>query len=555
MAEKHLTDGTTALAAQPRVIKIEAAEKSQNAQLRVAAYTRVSSDSDDQLNSFAAQNRHYSDLISSKENWRMVDIYADEGITGTSAEKREDFQRLLADCRRGLIDRVLVKSISRFARNTKECLETIRELKSLGVGVYFEKENIDTATMSGEMMTALFASFAQAESESISGNMRWGIQKRMQAGTYIPANLPYGYTLQDHSIRIVEEQAVIVQRIFKEYLSGKSTERIASDLREEGIPCKSGEVAWDSTAIRYIISNEKYIGDSVWQKYFSTDTLPYKCRLNRGQKVSYYAYGTHEGIVPKEDFEKANALMKSRAQKITLTKNSPYAFRKKIVCGDCQSLFRRKVVRGITYWVCIGHDKKRHGLKCGITPIAEDEITNAFIRLYYKLKHHGEPILMGMITSLQAIRNRRMLWSLDVIELNKQISDLTSQNQMLATLKQQGLIDPDIFIAQSNELTEQLRAVKLKKERLLAVDGDNTISQTRELMEILDDGPDFLDSFDAELFGELVETIIVESNERIRFRLKNGLELSETFHFGLVNFPFCFCWKYTHGVTIERTVR
>lgn len=152
----------------------------------------------------------------------------------------------------------------------------------------------------------------------------------------------------------------------------------------------------------------------------------------------------------------------------------------------------------------------------------------AFLQLYYNLKHHGEPILTKMTTSLQAIRNRRMLWSLDVIELNKQISDLTSQNQMLATLKQQGLIDPDIFIAQSNELTEQLRAVKLKKERLLAVDGDNTISQTRELMEILDDGPDFLDSFDAELFGELVETIIVESNERIRFRLKNGLELSET---------------------------
>ena len=164
MAEKLMTDGSMALREkQYRVITIEATEKPQNAKLRVAAYARVSSASDDQLNSFAAQNRHYSDLISSKDNWRMVDIYADEGITGTSAEKREDFQRLLADCRRGLIDRVLVKSISRFARNTKECLETIRELKSLGVGVYFEKENIDTATMSGEMMTALFASFAQAE--------------------------------------------------------------------------------------------------------------------------------------------------------------------------------------------------------------------------------------------------------------------------------------------------------------------------------------------------------------------------------------------------------
>lgn len=140
MAEKLMTDGSMALREkQYRVITIEATEKPQNAKLRVAAYARVSSASDDQLNSFAAQNRHYSDLISSKENWRMVDIYADEGITGTSAEKREDFQRLLADCRRGLIDRVLVKSISRFARNTKECLETIRELKSLGVGVYFEK--------------------------------------------------------------------------------------------------------------------------------------------------------------------------------------------------------------------------------------------------------------------------------------------------------------------------------------------------------------------------------------------------------------------------------
>ena len=382
--------------------------------------------------------------------------------------------------------------------------------------------------MSGEMMTALFASFAQAESESISGNMRWGIQKRMQAGTYIPANLPYGYTLQDHSIRIVEEQAVIVQRIFKEYLSGKSTERIASDLREEGIPCKSGEVAWDSTAIRYIISNEKYIGDSVWQKYFSTDTLPYKCRLNRGQKVSYYAYGTHEGIVPKEDFEKANALMKSRAQKITLTKNSPYAFRKKIVCGDCQSLFRRKVVRGITYWVCIGHDKKRHGLKCGITPIAEDEITNAFIRLYYKLKHHGEPILMGMTTSLQAIRNRRMLWSLDVIELNKQISDLTSQNQMLATLKQQGLIDPDIFISRSNQLSEMRREAKQKKSRILRSEEDQTIQKTQEMMDILESGPDMLDALDEELFSELVERIVVESNNTISFQLINGMGATES---------------------------
>ena len=221
MVEKHLTDGTTALAGQPRVIKIEAAEKPRNAQLRVAAYTRVSSDSDDQLNSFAAQNRYYAELISGKAEWRMVDIYADEGITGTSAAKREDFQRMMADCRRGLIDQILVKSISRFARNTKDCLEAVRELKELGVNVRFEREGIDIANVSSELITAIYAAFAQKESESISGNMRCGIQKRMQAGTYIPANLPYGYTLQDHSIRIVEEQAVIYNGYSKSIFPAK----------------------------------------------------------------------------------------------------------------------------------------------------------------------------------------------------------------------------------------------------------------------------------------------------------------------------------------------
>ena len=195
MTEKHLTDGTTALAGQPRVIKIEAAEKPRNAQLRVAAYTRVSSDSDDQLNSFAAQNRYYAELISGKAEWRMVDIYADEGITGTSAAKREDFQRMMADCRRGLIDQILVKSISRFARNTKDCLEAVRELKELGVNVRFEREGIDTANVSSELITTIYAAFAQKESESISGNMRWSYQRRMESGEFNTCRAPWGFRL------------------------------------------------------------------------------------------------------------------------------------------------------------------------------------------------------------------------------------------------------------------------------------------------------------------------------------------------------------------------
>lgn len=171
MDEKRLVDGATALAEkQSRVIKIEPAERPQNVRLRVAAYTRVSSDSEDQLNSFAAQNRYYTELISGKAEWRMVDIYADEGISGTSVAKRDDFQRMMADCRRGLIDQILVKSISRFARNTKDCLQNIRELKELGVNVRFEREGIDTVNVSSELITAIYAAFAQKESESISGN-------------------------------------------------------------------------------------------------------------------------------------------------------------------------------------------------------------------------------------------------------------------------------------------------------------------------------------------------------------------------------------------------
>lgn len=527
MAEKRMTDGSMALQEkQYRVITIEAAEKPKDIKLRVAAYARVSSASDDQLNSFAAQNQYYTSLISGKENWIMVDIYADEGITGTSAEKRQDFQRLLADCHRGLIDRVLVKSISRFARNTKECLEAIRELKSLGVGVCFEKENIDTATMSGEMMTALFASFAQAESESISGNMRWSYQRRMQSGEFITCKAPFGYRLKNGTLEIEESEANIIRLIFERYLSGHSAAEIASEITHIGIPTRDGTPYWQCSTICYILQNERYAGNALLQKYYATDTLPIQKKRNQGNKNQYYMSESHPPIIEQSLFDKVQALFRAKGKKISHRPRMKHDFTLTLICGNCGSYFGRKICRHIPYWICRKHNQSTH--ECNMVQIQEEKIKDAFLRLYYNLKHYGAPIFAEMLTSFQAIRDCRMLWSLDVIELNKQISELTSQNQMLATLKQQGLIDPDIFISQNNELTEQIRTAKLKKERLLAGDGDNTIPQTRELMEILDAGPDYLDQFDAELFGELVDKIIVDRNEQIRFRLKNGLELVET---------------------------
>lgn len=526
MAEKHLTDGTTALAAQPRVIKIEAAEKSQNAQLRVAAYTRVSSDSDDQLNSFAAQNRYYAELISGKAEWRMVDIYADEGITGTSAAKREDFQRMMADCRRGLIDQILVKSISRFARNTKDCLEAVRELKELGVNVRFEREGIDTANVSSELITAIYAAFAQKESESISGNMRWSYQRRMEAGTFLPSSMAYGYKLVGRKIEIDADSALVVCRIFQWYLNGVNRTAIAKKLNEEGI--SSGQrKKWHDASVRYILTNEKYTGDSLWQKTYTSDTLPTTRHKNKGEHEQYYAVGTHPPIIPREIFDQAQNLLQKRETDYR-KRNCPgsHPLTGKIVCGCCGSTFRRKEYRGKIRWACMGHE--RSGKDCPITPITGKTIYEAFCRLYYKLKHQSLPILEQMLETLRTIRDRRLLWSEDIVSLNKKISELSSQNQTLAFLKQNGLVDPDIFISKSNELTRQLRQAKLDKEELMDAEGDTTAQRTRELIALLEDGPDFLDRPDAELMGELVEKIIIESNDTLRFRLHNGLELRES---------------------------
>ena len=197
-----------------------------------------------------------------------------------------------------------------------------------------------------------------------------------------------------------------------------------------------------------------------------------------------------------------------------------------VVCGCCGTMFRRKPQRGKYYWCCIKHDENRE--KCRITPIAEQSIYAAFCRLYYKLKHQSLPILEQMLETLQTIRDRRLLWSEDIVSLNKKISELSSQNQTLAFLKQNGLVDPDIFISKSNELTRQLRQAKLDKEKLMDAEGDATAQRTQELIALLEDGPDFLDYPDTELCGALVAEIIVESNDTLRFRLHNGLELRES---------------------------
>ena len=526
MAEQKKTEGSLALNASPRLITIPAAKQPEPRKLRVAAYCRVSSDSQDQLNSFAAQNAHYTTLIHENPDWELVDIYADRGITGTSADKREDFQRLLADCKRGLIDKVLVKSVSRFARNTQDFLKATRELKALGVGVCFEEQNIDSSMVSGETLASIFAALAQKESESITQNMRMSYKRRMESGKFTTCKAPFGYRLVNGKLVIEEQEAAIIRLIFQRYLNGHSMQDIAEEVTALGIPTRDHQDRWQRITIRYILQNERYADDSLLQKRFTTDTLPYRQVWNNGQKTKYWLPDSNPPIISRETFNQTKNLLSRKAENVMTRGQSPHDFKLKILCAECGSYFKRKVTHGITFWVCRTHNIKSE--TCPITQIPEKEFQYAFLRMYYKLQHQGRPILERLLSDLQTARSRRLLWSLDIVELNNQIADLTRQERLLAVLKKQGAVDPDIFISRTDRLAEQLRSAKQAKGRRLDAEEDQTIARTQDLLNILDDAPEFLETFDGELFGELVDKIIVESNERLRFRLINGLELTES---------------------------
>ena len=258
--------------------------------------------------------------------------------------------------------------------------------------------------------------------------------------------------------------------------------------------------------------------------YYTPNTFPFHCKINTGEVQYYWAEGTHPAIISDLEYQLAQKLLENKSNRIAKRHNKAYPLRQRVYCGSCDSVFRRKEVNATVYWVCLGHDR---GQNCDICQVPEDTINAAFCRLYYKLKHNGNPIFTQMLSNLQKVRYSRMLWSEDVISLNKKISDILSQVQFLAQLQQAGGVDPDTFISSNNKLSEQLRRLKQEKARLLDTDSDDLADRTRDLMDVLEDGPDFLDSFDAELFDALVEKVIVDSNERLRFKLKNGLELTE----------------------------
>lgn len=339
---------------------------------KVAAYARVSVEKDASLHSLAAQISHYSSLIQSRRDWEYAGVYADEGLSGTKAN-RPEFQRLLQDCRAGKIDLVLVKAISRFARNTVTTLKTVRELKALGIDVYFEKENIHSMSGEGELMLTLVAAFAQAEAQSVSENCRWRIHKNFEAGIPV-TNRIYGFRMKMGKFYVVPEEAEIIRAIFFMYLDGMGRTAIATRLNEHGVPAPEGG-QWLPGRLFDILRNEKYVGDLLMQKYYVSDYLTKKTVKNKGEREQFFIEGNHECIVPRPTFDQVQAEIERRADKYSPLKglqenddaaeavkrlDGKYLFTGKITCGICGKPFcRKKANAGTAYaaaaWVCNGY--------------------------------------------------------------------------------------------------------------------------------------------------------------------------------------------------------
>jgi DNA invertase Pin-like site-specific DNA recombinase len=333
-----------------KIIKIEPSVLKLPDTKRVAAYARVSSGKDAMLHSLSAQISHYSEFIQNHPGWEYVGVYADEAATGTK-DKRAEFQKLLADCRNKKIDLIITKSISRFARNTLTLLEVVRELSSLGIEVYFEKENIYSLSGDGELMLTILASFAQAESLQVSENCKWRIRKGFQEGELVNLRFMYGYRISKDGIEIDEDQAEIVRMIYDDYLSGMGCNLIAKKLRDMDVEKLRGGI-WTPERVGEILKNEKYAGNSLAQKKYVSDHLSKKLVTNWGQLPKYYAENTHPAIIEQESFDKAQEILASRRKTSDKKKRPVYHFTQKIVCDKCGKHYNRKVTHGYTYWNC-----------------------------------------------------------------------------------------------------------------------------------------------------------------------------------------------------------
>jgi site-specific DNA recombinase len=510
------------------------AEMKQQKVKNVCAYCRVSTNIPHQKGSYESQLEYYENMIRSKADWNFAGIYADYGKSGTKEKGRTDFMRMLEDCDSGEIDIICTKSISRFARNTVECIQVVRKLKEMHIDVYFEKERIHTLSEKSELLLSIYSSVAQAESESISSNQKWSIQKRFLNGTYILPNPAYGYyTNENGLLEMDQKRAVVVRYIFDEYLDGKGVWLIAKSLNEQKIPTKTGKAAWLGGAIYIILKNSIYTGDLLLQKTYSEDTVPFVRRKNHGEYRQVLIENDHEPIVTHEEYEIVQRMLKQKSNRTKENREEQpeeiSEFKGKVICGICGSSYNRQVKKGRTgksniTWSCARRIQTKD--LCENDIIKESQLEQAFVIMWNKLSNHCDEILVPLMNELEQLQATPM--SQEQLErLEKQIQEQKKQREILNHLASGELIDSAFYMEQQNIISKNLKEYQRAKEQCLRKSRQRKeLIQTKELIGKIKKGPQYLEVYDKTLFQAIVKKIIVNPNELV-FQLKNGLQLTE----------------------------
>lgn len=515
--------------------------------LRVAAYCRVSTDSDEQLESYQSQLKYYRDLIKSNENWEYVGVYADQGISGTQVKHRKDFQQMINDAMDGKVDLIITKSISRFARNTLDILKYVRLLKERGVGIQFEKENINTLDNQGEMLLTVLSSLAQAESESLSKNVAMGLKAKMKNGELVGFHgcLGYDYDPETKTLSVNEKEAEIVRYIFGRYTEGVGCFTIAKELTRLGYKTKKGNSVWHESSVRRIVKNEKYMGDVILGKTFTVDPISKRRLENFGEKNMYRVENNHESIISQEVFNKAQAILNKRSAKHGNKGRGEkysrkYAFSSMIQCGFCNTNFSRRTWHAnskhekIT-WSCIKAIKQGKKNCPHSKSLSEKELEEAFVDAFNILVSKNKGITEEFMENVEnTLSNTSTAKELRKIE--KEINKIESKINKLVDLYLEQKLSKENFENKYSELLNELEKVKAKEEELQTITSkEDSLKDRIDTFRKLFENNEILKEFDREIFESVIEKIIVgkideDGNKNpysVTFIFKTGLEIEK----------------------------
>lgn len=516
--------------------------RTKNHRLRVAAYCRVSTDHEEQETSIENQITYYENLIRSKPEWEYAGVFYDDGISGTQDDNRPGFMELIRLCKKGKVDLILVKSLSRFSRNTLQCISYIRMLKERGITVRFEKESLDTSMATSEIYFTWTSAFAQGESESLSNNVKWGIRKGFAQGKFpFPYKSMLGYRKSsDGTPEIVPEEAEHVRLIFRLFLLGRSLRQIKEALERRDILTPKGNREWSLTTIENILRNEKYMGDVLLQKTFTPDFLTKKKKKNNGELTQYYITDNHPAIIGREDFLQTQAELTRRAGKKKVSKKktksalgkycSKYALSERLVCGECGSMYRRVMWTRKDgkkpMWRCI--NRLEFGTQyCKHSPsLPEGPLHQAILACIQKVAGNREDILQ----SLREVRDNLLAFpdtNASTFSLQQKIDQLQQEMAALVKIMAQGG-DSQFYAAKLRELSEQKvkLARQLQESQQQQQEGKIRAYQEQQALIVLSN-EDSLDltEFHEDFIRRVIEQVTVLSKDRILVRFVGGFEV------------------------------